>query len=144
MGISGDGRVKFKNNIDNIFCDGQEIRNLYGNKPSFLKIYRGIKYLKKNEFSFKPPLSKNNTNRIIVEMENSTTSKILRGVNPRNQFQSRIHSLSQNDESLLRKSANNHKTNNSQYDYRIISYQNNLDKFNTNNRSNLIENTGGN
>jgi len=60
----------FRNNIDSIFCDDEEIKNLYGNKPSFVKIYRGIKHHKKVKYAFKPTLSKN-TFRILERMEKS-------------------------------------------------------------------------
>ena len=53
LGISRDNdNDDFTNNIDNIFCDNEEIKNLYGNKPAYVKIYRGIKHPKKQEFSF--------------------------------------------------------------------------------------------
>jgi len=63
----------FRNNIDSIFCDDEEIKNLYGNKPSYVKIYRGIKHPKKEKFSFKPTLSKN-TCKIIKKLEGSDSS----------------------------------------------------------------------
>lgn len=65
----------FRNNIDSIFCDDEEIKNLYGNKPSYVKIYRGIKHPKKEKFSFKPTLSKN-TCKIIKKLEGSDSSLI--------------------------------------------------------------------
>jgi hypothetical protein len=69
IGISGEfDNDDFRNNIDNIFCDDEEIKNLYGNKPSFVKIYRGIKYPKREKYTFKPTISKN-TCRILEKME---------------------------------------------------------------------------
>jgi len=72
LGISGEfDNDDFRNNIDSIFCDDEEIKNLYGNKPSYVKIYRGIKHPKREKFSFKPTISKN-TDKIIKNMEITT------------------------------------------------------------------------
>lgn len=69
LAISGEFyNDDFRNNVDCIFCDDQEIKDLYGNKPSFVKIYRGIKHLKKPKHAFKPTLSKN-TCRIVQRIE---------------------------------------------------------------------------
>jgi hypothetical protein len=69
LGISHEfDNDDFRNNIDSIFCDDEEIKNLYGNKPSFVKIYRGIKHRKREQFPFKPTLSKN-TDKIVKNME---------------------------------------------------------------------------
>ncbi len=74
LGISDEfDNDNYRNNIDGIFCDDEEIKNLYGNKPSFVKIYRGIKHPKKEKFSFKPMISKN-SNKIIEKMENNFSS----------------------------------------------------------------------
>ena len=105
LGMSGEfDKNDYKNNIDNIFCDNEEIKNLYGNKPSFVKIYRGIKHPKKQQFSFKPTLTKN-TNKIIEDMKISKSDLPLR----------RIKSLSQDDLSI-RQIATDYKTNNLQID----------------------------
>jgi len=73
MGISGEfDNDDYRNNLDSIFCDDEEIRNLYGNKPSYVKIYRGIKYHKREKYSFKPNLSKK-TYQILNNMENSNS-----------------------------------------------------------------------
>ncbi len=71
IGISGEfDNDDFRNNIDSIFCDDDEIKNLYGNKPSFVKIYRGIKHHKREKFPFRPMLTKN-TDRIVKNMESA-------------------------------------------------------------------------
>ena len=76
LGISGEfDNEDFRNNIDGIFCDDEEIRNLYGNKPSYVKIYRGIKYPKKEKFTFKPTLSKN-TQEIMKNLASSSQERI--------------------------------------------------------------------
>ena len=60
LGISGEfDNEEYKSNIDAIFFDDEEIKNLYGNKPEFLKYYRGLKIPKKEQFPFKPTISKN-------------------------------------------------------------------------------------
>lgn len=46
----------FQNNVDSIFCDDEELKNLYGNKPQYVKFYRRIKNLKSNKFPFKPQI----------------------------------------------------------------------------------------
>lgn len=76
LGISGEfDNDDFRNNIDSIFCDDEEIKNLYGNKPSFVKIYRGIKHRKKEQFPFKPMLSKN-SDRIVKNLESTYAKEI--------------------------------------------------------------------
>ena len=108
LGISRDNdNDDFTNNIDNIFCDNEEIKNLYGNKPAYVKIYRGIKHPKKQEFSFKPTLTKN-TNRIIEEMKNASIEMPLRKTTMDNR--SNI-SRNNNNSSIINNNDNSNFTN---------------------------------
>lgn len=76
LGISGEyENEEFKNNIDNIFHDNEELKILYGNKPEYIKYYRMKKNLKKEKFSFKPEISKRNSKSLEYSMKRSEEKK---------------------------------------------------------------------
>lgn len=76
LGISGEyENEEYKNNLDNIFHDDVELKNLYGNKPEYIKYYRMKKNLKKEKFSFKPEISKRNSKSLEYSMKRSEEKK---------------------------------------------------------------------
>lgn len=78
LGISGEyEHEEFKNNLDNIFQDVEEIKTLYGNKPEYVKFYRGIKSKKIQKYPFKPDIQiKRGSNSLEHAMKKSEEKKV--------------------------------------------------------------------
>lgn len=78
LGISGEyDNEECKNNIDNIFHDVEEIKNLFGNKPHYVKFYRGIKNKKIQKYPFRPDTSsKKCSNSVEHAMKKSEEKKV--------------------------------------------------------------------
>lgn len=80
LGISGEyENEEFKNNIDNIFNDVEEIKTLYGNKPEYVKFYRGVRSKRIQKYPFKPDIQvKKGSNSLEHAMKKSEEKKISR------------------------------------------------------------------